>query len=92
MRLPVDSVDAAAGLAVSAVTHNWADRRTPLAWLADRLGISAIGAACHRHPPQNALRSRHTADRGPDVPTLVIDDLGAIVSAASLTVARVPDW
>lgn len=31
----------AAGLAVSAVTHYIADRRTPLRWLADRMGKSS---------------------------------------------------
>lgn len=36
--LPVSPGWAAAGLAVSAVTHYFADRQRPLRWVADRLG------------------------------------------------------
>lgn len=35
--LRLSNLGIALGLAVSAVTHYWADRRTTLAWLADRL-------------------------------------------------------
>jgi hypothetical protein len=38
LSVPVSPAWAAAGLAVSALTHYLADRRRPLAWLADRIG------------------------------------------------------
>ncbi|WP_159850481.1 transcriptional regulator [Nocardia sp. CY41] len=37
LRLPVSPAWAATGLGVSAATHYWADRRSTLMWLADRL-------------------------------------------------------
>jgi hypothetical protein len=42
LALPVSPGWAAAGLAVSAVTHYFADRRTPLARLAARLGLGGF--------------------------------------------------
>lgn len=42
LRLPVSPVWMLAGLTVSAVSHYWADRRTTLAWLADRLGLGGF--------------------------------------------------
>jgi hypothetical protein len=42
LALPVSPAWAAAGLAVNAVTHYFADRRTPLRRLADRLGKSGF--------------------------------------------------
>jgi len=42
LALPVRPGWAAAGLAVSAITHYFADRRTPLARLADTLGASVL--------------------------------------------------
>ncbi|MFE6925918.1 transcriptional regulator [Nocardia sp. NPDC057663] len=42
LHLPIDLGWAAGGLAVSAVTHYWADRRTTLAALSDRLGLGGF--------------------------------------------------
>lgn len=45
--LPVSWRAVLAGQAVSALTHYWADRRTPLRWLAERVGrgrLYALGA------------------------------------------------
>ena len=38
LRLPLELSWAIAGLLVSAVTHYWADRRSPLKWLAELTG------------------------------------------------------